>query len=134
MPAQNCSTCEKDLLANTRTTYGDGRVRAITDAAHRQFFFTKIIELEAECLPRAGSGAAIRHSWTFAENSNQNSKAASTARRPSGRISMRQAENTIEAVAFARDIGTPLNARVRRGFDLVGVASKKCSAVWRTGA
>jgi hypothetical protein len=58
---------EKDLVANTWTTYGDGRVRAITDPARRQFFFTKIIELEVERNLRAGSGdihfdeAAIRH-------------------------------------------------------------------------
>lgn len=58
---------EKDLRANIWTTYGDGSVRAIPEPARRQFFFTKIIELEAERKLRAGSGdiqfdeAAIRH-------------------------------------------------------------------------
>ena len=47
---------EKDLHANTWTTYSDGRVRAITVPARREFFFTKIIELEAERKLRAGSG------------------------------------------------------------------------------
>jgi hypothetical protein len=57
---------EKDLRANTWTTYSDGRVRAIPDPARRQFFFTKIVELEAERNLRAGFGdiqfdeAAIR--------------------------------------------------------------------------
>ena len=57
---------EKNLHANIWTTYNDGRVRGITDPAHREFFFTKIIELEAERKLRGSRGniqsdeAAIR--------------------------------------------------------------------------
>ena len=59
---------DKDLRTNTWTTHNDGRVQAITDPARREFFFTKIIELEAERTLRAGSNhiqfdeAAIRRS------------------------------------------------------------------------
>ena len=47
---------EKRLHANIWTTYSDGKVRGITDPARREFFFTKIIELEAERKLRGGSG------------------------------------------------------------------------------
>jgi hypothetical protein len=50
---------EKDLHANTWTTYSDGRVRGMTDPARCEFVFTKIIELEAERKLRAGSGGNI---------------------------------------------------------------------------
>ena len=47
---------EKDLSANTWTTNSDGSVRAILEPARRQFFFTKLIELQAERQLRAGVG------------------------------------------------------------------------------
>jgi hypothetical protein len=43
----------------------------------------------------------------FAENSELTAR---VARQPSKRINMRQAQNMMGAVAFARRIGTPLNA------------------------
>ena len=46
---------EKDLRANTWTTNSDGNVRAILDPARREFFFTKIVELDVERTLRAGS-------------------------------------------------------------------------------
>jgi hypothetical protein len=52
---------------------------------------------------------AIRHSRNFAENSIENSN-ATTARRPSKRVSIRQAQNMVEAIEFAREVGTPLVA------------------------
>jgi len=51
---------EKNLYANIWTMYSDGRVRGITDPARREFFFTKIIELEAERKLRAGSRGNIQ--------------------------------------------------------------------------
>lgn len=51
---------EKNLQANIWTTYNDGRVRGITDPARREFFHTKIIELEAERQIRSGSRGNIR--------------------------------------------------------------------------
>jgi hypothetical protein len=51
---------EKNLHANIWTTYNDGRVRGITDPVRREFFFTKIIELEAERQFRTGPHGNIQ--------------------------------------------------------------------------
>jgi hypothetical protein len=51
---------EKHLYANIWTTYNDGSVREITNPGRREFFFSKIIELEVERKLRLGSRGNIQ--------------------------------------------------------------------------
>lgn len=51
---------ERDLYANTWTTDNNGSVRAIPDPARREFFFSKIVELEKERRLRAQSSDNIQ--------------------------------------------------------------------------
>jgi hypothetical protein len=51
---------EWNLKANIWTTDGDGRVSGITSPVRREFFHTKIVELEAERKIRSGSRVESR--------------------------------------------------------------------------